>query len=299
MIQYSYDKWLRPRPNTQWKNLENQIFVDQSPLSGQFEDEEDSSEDEEEEDTPEGISDNDGSDSDGEYEDESPEAEDEVERSRSLLSSNGTQLADNEDLEAGLNSACHLTPGSGAVPARHTGNDGLYSSAEDDGIVSRFLTVMEELTVKDRDLHRDSIARLRQFFKRATLGCLEEASRGVKSSRILLEDRNFSGKTFRPYPRSMNPKQLYDALTKQVRTIQQHGLSELTTTQRYPETNPPNPATVETGTRRWGQTLKSGISTFFSKINRQSQGATTSNAVDDAPRVWTESEDCPVERRTL
>lgn len=220
MSQYSYDKWLRPRPNIQWQNLENQIFVDQTPLSGQFEADEDLSEVEDDDDTTDGITDIEESNGESEPEDESPDAGYESERSQSLISYTGTQLAADEVFGAESTLARHLNPpGVRDAPARRTGNEARNPFPDDDGIVQRFLTVMEELAVKDRDLYRDSIARLRQFFKTATLRGLEEARFGCISSRILLEDRNFSGKTFRPYPRSMTLNELYEALAKHVRTI--------------------------------------------------------------------------------
>lgn len=91
-------------------------------------------------------------------------------------------------------------------------SEGSDSDSEEDGIIERFLRVME-----DQGLRRDSSARLKQLLKSVTLERLEEGTRGLKGGRILLEDRNFSRKTFRPYPRSMTPKQLYSALKKQVR----------------------------------------------------------------------------------
>lgn len=228
MTQYSYDKWLRPRPNNQWQNLENQIFVDQTPLSGQFQDDDGASEDDEEDDASEEVSDVEESDNESEDEDSDQSSR----RIHDLPSSNRPQLPDDEVLETELNPTCQLAPpGSEEEPNQRTEIEGPGPSTEDDGIVSRFLTVMEELAVKDRDLHRDSIARLGQFFKKATLRRLEEASREIKGSRILLEDRNLSGKIFRPYPRSMTLKQLYEALKKLVRILQQHILSRLTTTE--------------------------------------------------------------------
>lgn len=174
----SYDKWLRPKLNTQWQNIENQTFVDYTLLTSvPFEDDdEDSSEDEEEEiNTSEGSSD---------AEVDNIGGEDEL-----------SQLAGDEDKMR------HQLPW----------ND--RPRWADDDIVARFVSAME-----DQDpLHPDSISRLEQFFKMATLEPLEEASMEVKQSRILLEDRNFSHKTFRPYPRSMTPKQLYEALARQVR----------------------------------------------------------------------------------
>lgn len=169
-----YDKWLRPRLNTQWQNIENQTFVDNTLLASiPVEKYEEDSGDEEEIDNEE-ISDSERSDS--EEENEPVKDEDEDETRHDLPWRDGPRLGDYD-------------------------------------IVTRFVTAME-----DQDpLHPDSISRLEQFFKLATLENLEEASRDVKASRILLEDRNFSRKCFRPYPRSMTPKQLHEALARQVR----------------------------------------------------------------------------------
>lgn len=145
-----YDRWLRPRPNTQWQTLENQTLIDQSRFnSGSVCEDETTSDSEDEE----------------------------------IKSFHGTSDSEGSD-----------------------------SGSEENNIIECFLRVME-----DQDLRRDSIARLRQLFKSATLERLEEGTRDFKGSRILLEDRNFSRKQFRPYPRSMTPKQLYSALEKQVR----------------------------------------------------------------------------------
>lgn len=97
-------------------------------------------------------------------------------------------------------------------------SDGRYveerddSESDEDDPIIRFLEAME-----DQDLHFASSARLRQYFSSVTMDRLEEGTRDLKLSRILLEDRNFSVKTYRPYPRPMTAKQLYIALGKQVR----------------------------------------------------------------------------------
>lgn len=146
---FQYDRWLRPRPNTQWQNLENQTLIDQSRFnSGSL------------------------------YEDETTsDSEDEI----------------------------------GSFHEKKSDPEGSDSESEEEDIIECLLRVIE-----DQDLRRDSIARLRQLFKSATLERLEEGTMGFEGSRILLEDRNFSHKQFRPYPRSMTPKQLYSALEKRV-----------------------------------------------------------------------------------
>lgn len=260
MTQYSYDKWLRPKLNTQWQNIENQKFVDYTLLANiPVEEEEDDPGDEEEIETSEETSDADRSVS--EVGNESIKEEDEDESRHNLPWRDGFRLGD-------------------------------------DDIVARFVTAME-----DQDpLHPDSISRLKRFFKTATLEDLEEASREVKEGRILLEDRNFSRKCFRPYPRSMTPKQLHEALAREVRIIQHNKQSELTKIQRYPAKTPPRPAGVETRTSHWGEKFRSSLSIFIPKIKCHPWSRTepgTSNTACDSPKLWTESEDCQVEKRTL
>lgn len=147
---FRYDRWLRPRPNTQWQNLENQKLIDQSRFNS------------------------------------GPPYEDET-------------TSDSEDEEIG------------SFHEKKSDPEGSDSESEEEDIIECLLRLME-----DQDLRRDSIARLRQLFKSATLERLEEGTMDFEGSRILLEDRNFSHKQFRPYPRSMTPKQLYSALEKQV-----------------------------------------------------------------------------------
>lgn len=156
-----YDRWLRPRPNSIWKNVENKTFIDLDFFdSGSLDEDEHTSDDEEE--------------------------------------------------EAGSFKSIS-EPG------------GDENESEEDEIVTRILSV-----IKDQDLRRDSMARLRQLFKSTNLERLEESTTRLKESRILLEDRNFTHKTFRAYPRPMTPKQLYDALGKKVRSNLHKHLSRLT-----------------------------------------------------------------------
>lgn len=138
-----YDSWIRPRPNTQWKSLENQLFIDQSQVISE-------------------------------------------------------SLDGDEDLPV-------------RKEETNGNSDELIDGSEEDEIIARLLELME-----GENLHRDSIARLKHLFKSVNLERLEEGTKRFRS-RILLEDRDFSGKSFRPYPRSMTPKQLYNALGKEVR----------------------------------------------------------------------------------
>lgn len=156
-----YDRWLRPRPNTIWQDVENEAFIHLGFFdSGSLDEDEHTSDDEEE--------------------------------------------------EAGSFKSIS-EPG------------GDENESEEDEIVTRILSVIE-----DQDLRRDSIARLRQLFKSTNLERLEESRTGLKESRILLEDRNFTDRTFRPYARSMTPKQLYSALRRKVRSNLHKHLSRLT-----------------------------------------------------------------------
>lgn len=154
MMASRYDSWIRPRPNTQWKSLENRLFIDQ-----------------------------------------------------------GQVISESLD-------------GDGDLPVRKEETDGssdeFNDGFEEDEIMTRLLELME-----GENLHRDSIARLKCLFKSVNLGRLEEGAKRFRS-RILLEDRNFSGKSFRPYPRSMTPKQLYNALGKEVRLHMYHSVLKLT-----------------------------------------------------------------------
>ncbi|KAK2599779.1 hypothetical protein N8I77_011504 [Diaporthe amygdali] len=213
-----YDRWLRPRPNLQWKNVENQTFIDQSKFnSGSLEEDEDGSDDEDDEDEEEEEIDSsdDMSDAEGserENEDEACHVEEET-KSRQHSTNNdlgGGVLRDKEVLGTALASDATL-PASACeeTPNRSRENASCGSVDQEDDVIALFLGVMD-----DRDLYRDSIARLRQFFKTATLEDLKEGAGELEESRVVLEDRNFSSKSFRPYPRAMTPKQLYNALGK-------------------------------------------------------------------------------------
>lgn len=144
-----YDRWLQPRPNTQWQNLENQTQLEQSRFdSGPLDHDEEVSYDEDD----------------------------------------GTASSEISDAE------------------------GIDGDSENDDTIARLLAVMES-----QDMRYNAIVRLRQLLKPLTLERLEEGSRLSRGSRIILEDRGFSGKTFRPYSRPMTPKQLYVALGRRVR----------------------------------------------------------------------------------
>lgn len=204
------DRRLRTSPNTQWKNLENQRFINQAQTrSAPFTEYGYTSDDEESGDSSAEMSDPEGdnNESEGEIFDEEDEAE--IKCNLECISLNSPGVADQEILET------HLSPDDQLHASRYQDrrieNMNHGSMGQDNTVVERFLGVM-----KDQDLHRDSIARLSLFFRNVSLQDLEGAGEFWKG-RILLEDRNFSRKTFRPYPRPMTPKQLYSALGKQVR----------------------------------------------------------------------------------
>lgn len=203
-----YDRWLKPRPNTKWQDLENQRFVDLSQFDDEFVDEDEYELSEEggykAKDSSNEMPVGDGSDRGN---------EDEAHHGPHLAYSNSDRLgAMDEAILSTEYSSNTQKPGSMCqqAPEQETLNEVLPMEQEDD-VITKFLTVVE-----DQDLHRDSTARLKSFLKSATLACLEQCSVEWTGSRILLEDRNFSDKTFRPYPRPLAPKQLYDALRRQV-----------------------------------------------------------------------------------
>lgn len=230
-----YDMWLRPRPNTKWQDVENQRFIDlprynDESLDDEEFDEYESSDEDEDEDT-------DSSDevSDGEVSDNGGENEAGRERDLTCCDLSKPEVAD-EGISGDDSRFNNQIPGlgRGQTSDHEAPNEGLDSLDQEDDVIAQFLEVME-----DQDLHRDSIARLRNFFKTANLEHLEKRSTSWKGSRILLDDRNFSAKHFRPYPRSLTPKQLYDALRRQVRHFSHFlSLSELTNSDRGTQTRP-------------------------------------------------------------
>lgn len=190
-----YDRWLKPRPNTQWQEVENQRFVDVPRF-----DDESLETDEHESSQEDEASDGGGGD----------EAEEEPNTSYS----HSNRLEVTNEVVSGIDARPDGQPPLSRcqqAPNQETPDEVLDPTEQEDGVITRFLEVME-----DQDLHRDSTARLRSFFKIATVECLDQCSRSCKGSRILLEDRNFHAKTFRPYPRSLTPKKLYDALGRKV-----------------------------------------------------------------------------------
>lgn len=207
-----HDRRLRTSPNTQWKNIENQTFIDQAQIRSAPLDEYGYTSDDEEEssDSSAEMSDPEGNNNESEDEIFDEEDEAEIKCNFECISLNSPGVADQGILES------HLSPDNQPRASRYqdrrTENMDHGSVGQDNTVVERFLGVME-----DQDLHRDSIARLSLFFRQVSLQDLEEGAGEFGKGRILLEDRNFSRKTFRPYPRSMTPKQLYDALGKRVR----------------------------------------------------------------------------------
>lgn len=216
------DRWLKPRPNTIWQDVENQRFIDLPRFNDESLDDEeygssDEDEDEDEYEDEESGSCNEIPDGEGRgsgSEDEVCHVGNEAERGHSLAcnDSNGLGMTDEGILGTCSESDSQL-PGLifEQIPKHGTPTEILDPMEQEDDAIAHFLRAIE-----DQDLHRDSIARLRKFFKTAKLEVLEQRSMAWKESRILLEDRNFSAKHFRPYPRSLTPKQLYDALQRQV-----------------------------------------------------------------------------------
>lgn len=201
------DIWLKPRPNTKWQGVENQRFVDLA----QFDDvsvdgdEHESRAPDEADETSDEIPGREGSDS---------ARQNEVGQGRNLTCdvSERPEVAKEVTLGSHSSSDSQLSSSICQQAAeQETLNEVLGPVEPKYDVVTQFLDVME-----DQDLHRDSISRIRSFFKMATPQCLEQCSVAWKGSRILLEDRNLSDKTFRAYPRSLTPKQLYNALGRQV-----------------------------------------------------------------------------------
>lgn len=226
-----YEAWVQPRPNNAWQVHENQTFIDQTRVdNAPLDDEDEDTSDNEEEEAESSDDLSDAEEIDNESEGEGCDEEDDAEK---------------EDNPACDNFNCPVltdkeVPGTDQVPGRQLSASGCQepptrrpeavppgSTEQEDSIVDRFLEVME-----DQDLHRDSITRLRKFFKTATLEELEDDGGETKESRILLEDRNFAEKCFRPYPKSMTAKELYSALRKQVRRATHRQPSRLITTHR-------------------------------------------------------------------
>lgn len=179
MMLSQYDRWLRRRPNTQWQNLENQTLIDQSRFdSGSLNKGDDASESEAEEEISSFVEPS------------------ELGGTDNGLDDKDEQISINDEEKIG--SSDEISDCEESVNERAGGE-----------VIIPVLRAMQ-----DQWLRRDSIARLSQLFKSATLESVEEGTGDLKGSRILLEDRNFSYRRFRPYPRSMTPKQLYGALVK-------------------------------------------------------------------------------------
>lgn len=211
MLPSRHDRWLKSRPNNKWQDLENQRYVDLSRFDDEFVDEDELESNDkggnEANDSLNEIPRGDGSDR---------RSEDEAHHGSYIACSDPDRLgAMNEAILSTDTNLESQLPGLRCqhmqAPEQETPNDVLGPMEQEDDVITQFLQVME-----DQDLHRDSAARLKSFFKSATLEGLEECYMASMGSRILLEDRNYSDKTFRPYPRPLTPKQLYDALRRQV-----------------------------------------------------------------------------------
>lgn len=201
------DIWLKPRPNTKWQGVENQRFVDLA----QFDD--DSVDGDEHESRAPDEADETSDEIPGREESDSAR-EDEVGRGRNLTCDVSDRSEVPKEVTLGSHSSSDSRISSSIcqqAAEQETLNEDLGPVEPKYDVVTQFLDVVE-----DQDLHRDSIARIRSFFKMATPQCLEQCSVAWKGGRILLEDRNLSDKTFRAYPRSLTPKQLYDALGRHV-----------------------------------------------------------------------------------
>lgn len=202
------EDWLRASPNTQWQNIENQKFIDQPESRSTLLDEDEDSTDSEEEDvnTSEETSDTEASNYESEFGIYDEEDEAEILHDFERVSFNAPGVAGQEDLKPP-----DYQPTASRCQDGQAGNTDHGCVGQKDTVVERFLRAMQ-----NEDLYRQSIARLGRFFEAVSLEDVEAASIHFGEFRILLEDRNYSRKTFRPYPRSLTPKQLYDALGKQV-----------------------------------------------------------------------------------
>lgn len=211
MLPPRHDRWLKSRPNNKWQDLENQRYVDLSQFDDDFVDE-----DEFESSDKGGNEANDSLNEIPRGDGSNRRSEDEAHHGAYISRSDPERLEEmNEAILSTETSHESQLPGLRyqhmQAPERETPNDVLGPMEQEDDVINQFLQVME-----DQDLHRDSAARLKSFFKSATVEGLEECSVASIGTRILLEDRNYSDKTFRPYPRPLTPKKLYDALRRQV-----------------------------------------------------------------------------------
>lgn len=203
-----HDRWLKPRPNNMWQDVENQRFVDLPQYYDEFVDED------EYELSDENDTNNICNEIPGREEGNVSGIEDEAHQGPRLACSLSHTLEVTNEVRLGTGSSFDSqlpVSRNQQAPEQEIPNEILGPVQQEDDVITQFLEVME-----DKDLHRDSIARLKSFFKLATLELLEQCSVAWTGSRILLEDRNFSAKTFRPYSRSLTPKQLYDALRRRV-----------------------------------------------------------------------------------
>lgn len=205
------EEWLRASPNTRWQNLENQKFIDLTQIRSTFLDEDRYNADSEEEDirTTEGTSDTEASNYESECEISDEEDEAEIPHNFERVSFNAPGVAGQGNLKPRLIYDCQ--PNASRCQDGQAGNTDHGFVGQKDNVVEQFLWARE-----DEDLHWDSIARLERFFEAVSLEDVEQATVDFGECRILLEDRSYSRKTFRPYPRSLTPKQLYGALGKQV-----------------------------------------------------------------------------------
>lgn len=207
MLPSRHDRWLKPRPNNKWQDLENQRYVDLSRFDDEFVDEEFETSDK---------GGNEGNDNFNEIprgDGSKRRSEDEAHHGPYIACSDPNRLGamNEEALSTDTSPGSQLRCQHMQAPEQETPNDVLGPMEQEDDAITQFLEGMD-----DQDLHRDSATRLKSFFKSATLEGLEECSMASIGSRILLEDRNYSDKTFRPYPRPLTPKNLYDALRRQV-----------------------------------------------------------------------------------
>lgn len=211
MLPSRHDRWLKSRPNNKWQDLENQRFVDLSRFDDEFVDE-----DEFESNDKGGNEANDSLKEIPRGDGNNRRNEDEAHHGSYIAYNDPDRLgAVKEAILSTDTSLESQLPGLRCqhmqAPEKETPDNVLGPMEQEDDVITQFLQVME-----DQDLHRDSAARLKSFFKSATLEGLEGCYMASIGSRILLEDRNYSDKTFRPYPRPLTPKQLYDALRRPV-----------------------------------------------------------------------------------
>lgn len=200
-------RWIaKPRPNLLWHNIENQRFVDPSryPVDKSLDD------------------------THGDSSEENDDADESQDGQSGTMSDNGDEKTPEKEAGAELEAEV----GVDLDPSKSTSKGQEHSQATVPGCETEYWedTVLRFLDVaQDHESRHAAVKRLHDFFHHATLNQSDRYHEGLEGRtgcQTVIDDRNFTSRLYRRYPRPMDPAEVYGKLMEKVRVnlpISHHG----------------------------------------------------------------------------